>query len=92
LNGPLRREFEGGGMAPCSVFGEYRMQKFNWERGFFRLWLFVSALLFGLGVIVSASVPNVLLPVVAGTLAFSAGLFALGYALRWVLRGFNRDN
>jgi hypothetical protein len=79
-------------MAPRSVFGEYRMQKFNWERGFFRLWLFVSALLFGLGVIVSASVPNVLLPVVAGTLAFSAGLFALGYALRWVLRGFNRDN
>lgn len=79
-------------MASRTVFGEYRVQKFNWERGFFRLWLFVSALLLGFGVIVSASEPNALLPVVAGTLAFSAGLFALGYALRWVLRGFNRDD
>ena len=73
----------------AQFLGRRKVEKFNWERGFFRLWLLVSGSLLFLGIIVSASEPGALWRVVVGILAFSVLLFALGYALRWVLRGFN---
>lgn len=72
---------------------ESRVQQFNWERGFFRLWLLVSALLLCLGILVGASESiEAMLQVAVGMLAFSAILFGLGYALLWALRGFKRPD
>jgi hypothetical protein len=68
------------------------VQKCNWERGFFRPWLLVSALMLSIGIVISASEPKALLPVITGIMAFLAGLFVFGYAMRWVLQGFKRND